>query len=279
MVKQKKNPKSALSKQNFLFLKEYFLQKSGVSISDDKTYLLDSRLSPLLEKFDINSFDELVDGLKKGKGDLESECIDAISINETYFFRDEKPFRIFEEDIIEKLVENNESNIIRIWSAGCSNGQEPYSIAISLLKNKHRLRGKKFEVIASDISNKAIKKAMEGIYSNFEIERGLPEDLKEKYFIKSSENSWKIKDEIKDFVRFRQENLMEESYSDESFDCVFCRNLMIYFDEKTKKNILDKIIAATKKSGAIFLGSSETSNYLPEKLTQYDKLRSVFFKK
>ncbi len=268
-----------LSQLNINFFKEYFLNKAGIVIGEDKAYLLENRLAPVVKKLGFKSYDELILNIKLNKPNVVSECIDAISTNETFFFRDIKPFRIFEQFILPKIIASNTSDTIRIWSAACSSGQEAYSIAISLLENKAKLKGKKFEIIGTDISPSILKRAQEGVYNSFEIQRGLPVSLMIKYFEKASETDWKIKNEVKSFVKFKELNLLSDVSSLGDFDCVFCRYVLIYFDDKNKKLIAEKIIKRLKPCGALIMGVPETNNLSPTALEPHSDLRSIFFRK
>jgi len=259
------------------FLKNYFYQKTAISIGNDKVYLLENRLAPVIRKFGFKSFDDITNAIKNDNKQVISECIDAISTNETYFFRDIKPFKVFDNIILPKLI-NKPQPIIRIWSAACSSGQEPYSIAISMLENSNNLKGKKFQILATDISGKVLRKAEEGVYSSFEIQRGLPAALMIKYFDKIEGNNWKIKDTVKKYVTFKELNLTEDISQIGMFDCIFCRYVLIYFDDAGKKNITMKIAERLESGGAFILGTSETQNSCPEIFNQYQELRSVFFK-
>jgi chemotaxis protein methyltransferase CheR len=267
-----------LESHHINFFKYYFLRKTAISLSDDKSYLIENRLLPVIKKFNYKSFDELILNLKTNNISVVNECIDAISTNETYFFRDIKPFQIFEKEIIAKIVANCKSDTINIWSAACSSGQEPYSIAISLLENKPALKGKKIRILATDISKNILEKAKEGLYNNFEVQRGLPINLLIKYFDKVGETNWKIKDEVKKNIEFTEFNLLDDITSLGSFDCVFCRYVLIYFDEQNKKNIVDKIAKNLNNGGYFLMGTSETNNICPEFLLQHEQLRSVFVK-
>lgn len=268
-----------LSQLNINFFKDYFLNKAGIVLSDDKSYLLESRLAPVVKKLGFKSYDELILNLKLDKPNVVSECIDAISTNETFFYRDIKPFRIFEQVILPKIVASTENDTIRIWSAACSSGQEAYSIAVSLLENRAKLKGKKFEIIATDISPAILKKAQDGVYNSFEIQRGLPISLMIKYFEKAGENDWKVKDEVKKYVKFSELNLLNDYAMLGDFDCIFCRYVLIYFDDRNKKSIIEKVTKRLKPYGALVMGIPETNNLNPNELKQYDELRSVYFKK
>jgi chemotaxis protein methyltransferase CheR len=268
-----------LESHHINFFKDYFLKKTAISLGDDKSYLIENRLLPVIKKYNYKSFDELILNLKTNNVAVVNECVDAISTNETYFFRDIKPFQIFEKEIIPNIVLNSNSDTINIWSAACSSGQEPYSIAISLLENRLALKGKKFKIIATDISKSILEKAKTGIYNNFEVQRGLPINLLIKYFDKVGDANWKIKDEVKKIIEFTDFNLLDDITNLGSFDCVFCRYVLIYFDEQNKKNIVEKIAKSLNNGGYFLMGTSETNNLCPDILNQYEQLRSVFVRK
>jgi chemotaxis protein methyltransferase CheR len=268
-----------LDQNHINFFKDYFNQRTAISLGDDKAYLIESRLGPVARRHGLHSFDELILNLKTNKKDIINECVDAISTNETFFFRDLKPFKLFETEILPKIVANTNSEVIRIWSAACSSGQEPYSIAMSLLENKFKLKGKRFEIVATDISSKMVDRSSLGLYNSFEIQRGLPTALMIKYFERLTDNSWKIRDDVKKFITFKEQNLTDDLLSLGNFDCVFCRYVLIYFDDSNKRKIVEKIAQRLKPGGALILGTSETTNLSPDNLEQYSELRSVFFRK
>ncbi len=277
--KVRENFKMQILPHHAAFLKDYFFHKCGMLIGDDKAYLIDTRLTPVIKKHKLGGLSDLIQKIKDDDKKMISECLDAMLTNETHFFRDQKLYKIFKDDIIPQMVENCEGDTIKIWSAACSSGQEPYSIAITLLENIEKLQGKRFEIIASDLSTAILEKATSGIYNTFEIQRGLPEWLADKYFDKIAENQWKIKDEVKQYIRFTQQNLIEELHFQDMFDCIFCRYVLIYFDDKTKRSILAKLCEVAKIGAPVLLGTSETNNLTPEKLQQSTKLRSIFFRK
>ena len=268
-----------LESHHISFFKDYFLKKTAISLGDDKSYLIENRLLPVIKKFNYKSFDELILNLKTNNIAVVNDCVDAISTNETYFFRDIKPFQIFEKEIIPNIISKSNSDTINIWSAACSSGQEPYSLAISLLENRLALKGKKIRILATDISKNILAKAKEGIYNSFEVQRGLPINLLIKYFDKVGETNWKIKDEVKKIIEFTEFNLLNDITSLGSFDCVFCRYVLIYFDEQNKKNIVEKIAKNLNSGGYFLMGTSETNNISPDLLSQHEQLRSVFVRR
>lgn len=267
-----------LNSSHIKFFKDYFSQKSGIILGEEKAYLIETRLTPVIRKLGLKSFNELILNLKLNKPDAVRECIDAISTNETFFFRDKKPFYIFEKTILPQIAANKDNNI-RILSAACSSGQEPYSIAMALAENEEILKGKKVEIIGVDVSASILKEAENATYSLFEIERGLSDKLINKYFDKIDENSWQVKKSIRERVRFQKANLLDDLLHLGEFDCIFCRYVLIYFDDENKKSVTEKLAKLLKPGGAFITGTSETNNLCPELLTQYEELRSVFFRK
>ncbi|HCR85147.1 MAG TPA: chemotaxis protein CheR [Alphaproteobacteria bacterium] len=267
----------SLSKENITFLKLFVEEKSGIKITDDKEYLLSSRLSPLIKKFSFENFNDLVLAIRTNKKDVISDAIEALTTNETHFFRDIKPFEFFQNEILEKQFSLNQHlNKIRILSAACSSGQEAYSLAIAMLENKSVTQ--KFEIVGIDINKKMVEKARQGIFSQFEIQRGLPTSHLLKYFDKIGENEWKIKPQLSSYCSFFEKNLFSKISDLGMFDVIFCRNVLIYFDEKKKKDALKIILECLKSGCYILLGASETTNLLPDQLEQNLLMRSAFRK-
>ena len=269
-----------LSKENIQYFVDFIKKETGMSMSLDKEYLFESRLAPVVRKLDLNNYDELISEIRFRRAEAVQNTINALTTNETYFFRDFKPFDFLQKEIFPKLIENTaDGNTINIWSAACSSGQEPYSIAMSVLENRQKIGNRKINIYATDISSKVIEKARRGIYNQFEIQRGLPASLMVKYMSKKDEDYWEVKDELKNMINFFEDNLLGEYQKLPALDLVFCRNVLIYFDSQTKQKILSKIAMKLKTGGYVFLGTSETSNLLPEMYDQNKDMRSVYIKK
>ncbi|MCC2646286.1 MAG: chemotaxis protein CheR [Rickettsiaceae bacterium] len=266
--------------ENILPLDEfnYFAQvvkeNSGINLSHDKMYLIESKLQPILQKHGLNTVRDLITKLRLKDINVNDEIIDAMTINESSFFRDQQPFKNLEEIIVPELVKFKKS--IRVWSAACSTGQEPYSIAMML---EEKFAGKlQYEIIATDISDKALEKAKSGIFTQFEVQRGMPINLLVKYFKKVDENNWQIDPKLKTWIKFSKFNLQNAFSSLGMFDVVLCRNVLIYFDQATKQAILDKIAAQliTSPPGYLILGGGETILGLTQKLKISDKNQGLY---
>lgn len=268
-----------LAKQDFNFLRELIKKNSGISLSDEKEYLVESRLIPVLRERNILGFDQLVREIRANNDhDLINEVIESITTNETSFFRDIRPFEKLKENIIPHVVAKTVEPNIRIWSAACSTGQEPYSIAMTVLENQKLLEGRKAEIIGTDINKSVLKKCEEAIYSQFEVQRGLPVQHLIKYFVqeKSYGEKWILKDDVKKLVQFKILNLLEDCGSLGQFDIIFCRNVLIYFEQDTKSFILNKLCNALKKHGLLMLGSSETVMGLNDRLEIFESINGIY---
>ncbi len=234
-------------------------ERSGLVLAADKEYLVESRLLPLARKRGIASLSELVQKLKvPGAGQLLVEVVEAMTTNETFFLRDKVPFDHFRQSVMPALFAARENRRrIRIWCAAASTGQEPYSLGMCLKEMAARLVGWRVEIIATDLSIEVLEKAKVGIYSQFEVQRGLPIQMLLKYFTQIGE-TWQISPDIRAMVQYRMLNLLEDFSSLGVFDLVFCRNVLIYFDQQTKINVLERIRRVTEPDGFLVLGAAET---------------------
>ena len=245
--------------EDLKFIAELVSRRSGLVLTPDKTYLVESRLAPLARKKGMRDIPELVRTLRKG-GDrtLEHLVTDAMTTNETFFFRDGKPFDMLRDKVLPEVMERRAAKkSLRIWCAAASTGQEPYSIAILLKELGAKLDGWRIEIVATDISSEAIARAKAGHYSQFEVQRGLPIQTMVKYFKKTDE-MWAISQDLKSMVSYREFNLLEPFRSLGQFDVVFCRNVLIYFTPEAKADILERIRGQMPDDGYLFLGGAET---------------------
>jgi chemotaxis protein methyltransferase CheR len=253
-----------ISQNEISAFSKYVLDISGIYLDQSKGYLLESRLKGLMNECGAGSFNDL---LSRIKGDqtqkLKKSMIDAISTNETYFFRDNVPFDLLRNKIIPDLVDlrrkqNPTGTIpIRIWSAACSTGQEVYSIAITLMELQAGMGNFDNSILGTDISGDAIAKASYAQYNSFEVERGLPPQTRQKYFTQTG-NGWRIKDEIRSIARFESINLIKPfPLNLGPFDIVFCRNVAIYFQNHDKIALFRKIAKVIAPGGALIVGGSE----------------------
>jgi chemotaxis protein methyltransferase CheR len=271
-----------LENRHFNFLQSFIKNESGIALTADKNYLIESRLKSVLRKHNLESYDELISKISQFDEyrKLREEVIDAVTTNETYFFRDIKPFKFFEDNILKPFAKQDFKKVLRIWCAASSTGQEPYSLAIQALENKLLLKDKRVEIIATDINQQVIDKAREGNYNQFEVQRGLPINLLLKYFdqIGDDANNFKLKNEVKNLVTFKKLNLLDDYSSVGVLDAIFCRNVLIYFDIETKNKIMGKMAGSLNRGGFVFLGTSETNLEIPGRLVQNEEMRSVYLK-
>ena len=236
------------------FLKDHF----GLDLSADKHYLLESRLLPLARKSGLPGIAEVVQAIKQGSAALNAQVVEAMTTNETFFFRDKAPFDHFRNLIIPQLLRlRAHRKSLRIWCAAGSTGQEPYSLAMSLKEMGGALAGWRIEIIATDLSQDVLEKARAGLYSQFEVQRGLPIQMLVKYFNQVGE-LWQINADIRAMVQHRQLNLLHDFSHLAMFDLIFCRNVLIYFDQETKTKVLNRLARAIEPDGFLALGAAET---------------------
>ncbi len=247
-----------MNQPDYEFLRKLLRDKSGLDLSSDKQYLIESRLLPLARKAGLASISDLVLKLKDGSSSLINQVVEAMTTNETFFFRDKVPFDHFRDVIMPELLKaraNRKS--IRIWCAACSTGQEPYSLAMSLKEMAAALTGWRVEIIATDLSQEVLEKSKAGLYSQFEVQRGLPIQLLVKHFKQVGE-LWQLNSDVRAMVQHRQLNLLHDFSQLGTFDVVFCRNVLIYFDQDTKINIFGRLAKQMEPDGFLVLGAAET---------------------
>lgn len=244
---------------DFHFLVKLIKDKSGIVLTPDKVYLLENRLMPVARKYGVPGLDELTARVRTGRDPkLETDVIEAMTTNESFFFRDGRPFDLLRDKVLVDIIEARKTvRSFRIWCAAASSGQEPYSIAMILKELGPKLAGWRHDIVGTDISEEILTKAKSGRYSQFEVQRGLPIQLLVKYF-KQDENYWMLDNVIRSMVQYRQFNLLNSPTGLGRFDIVFCRNVLIYFDAPTKKVILDGIAKLMPPDGILFLGGAET---------------------
>jgi chemotaxis protein methyltransferase CheR len=249
------------------FLTDLIRQRTGIALTDDKFYLLDSRLTPLARNQGLDGVQGLVrslmtlgspEQLSSTSSPILRAVDEAITTHETLFFRDQKPFEEFRTRLIPELqARKNWQAPLRIWSAACSSGQEAYTLAMILSDTPGLKETLRPEIIATDLSQAIVQKAREAVYSQFEVQRGLPVTYLVKYFMPKEQN-WTLKPEITSMVRFSTHNLLMPCTHMGQFDFIYCRNVLIYFDIPTKKTIVDRLAAQLKPGGHIVIGSSES---------------------
>jgi len=243
---------------DFDFVSKLLKERSGLVLSRDKAYLLESRLMPLARKRGLKGLDDLLVLLKRRDAGVETAVVEAMTTNESFFFRDTKPFDQFKTIVLPNLLKARAAKkSFRVWSAACSSGQEPYSLAMILKEEAAKLNGWRTEIVGTDLSEEVLKKARAGAYSQFEVQRGMPMALLVKYFKKQDEN-WVIDPAIKSMVQYKAWNLLTDLRGLGTFDVVFCRNVLIYFDQPTKTKVLKAMSQIMADDGVLYLGGAET---------------------
>jgi len=247
-----------VSPLDYEFLCRLLKDQSGLALAGDKQYLVESRLLPLARKTGLASIGELVARLRDGGDRLAEEVVHAMTTNESFFFRDKIPFDHFRDTIMPALLaaRANERRI-RIWCAAAATGQEPYSLAICLKDMKDKIAGWRIEIVGTDLSTPVLEKAKAGLYTQFEVQRGLPIQMLVKYFAQVGE-MWQIAADVRAMVQYRPLNLLADFSHLGTFDLVFCRNVLIYFNQETKVSVLNRIVRVTAPDGYLVLGAAET---------------------
>lgn len=252
-------------------------EKSGLTLTPDKSYLLESRLSPVAKQWGFNSLEALTMALN-GVPDpgLVKDVVEAMTTNETSFFRDTRPFDTFQNTVLPYMEKARAGQKkLRIWCAACSSGQEPYSLAMILEDLKTKMPGWSYEIIATDIDHKILEQAKKAEYTQFEVQRGLPIQMLMNYF-EQDEKIWRLKDVIRDKVQYKYFNLLDSMSLMGQFDIIFCRNVLIYFDVETKKATLDKMLKQVTPDGFLFLGGAETVMGVTDSFVNAPDLRGLY---
>jgi chemotaxis protein methyltransferase CheR len=265
--------------QAFDALCDYLRRHSGLVMDQSKKYLVESRVMPIVRRERLSGLDELVAQLHKGLSPkLAKDVVEAMTINETYFFRDKAPFDQFRTVMLPALIaaRQNEKRL-RFWSAAASTGQEAYSLAMILDEFSPRLAGWKVEIVGTDLSEQVLEKAKKGIYSQFEVQRGLPAPMLLRHFNQIGE-SWQISDHIRSKVTFRPLNLLADFTVLGRFDVIFCRNVLIYFDAARKTDILARMTRLLAPDGFVTLGASESLIGLKTDLVPHPEHRGIFMR-
>jgi chemotaxis protein methyltransferase CheR len=262
---------------DFDFIAQILKKRSGLVISNDKLYLLESRLLPVARRRGIQSMDELVSSIRLRPDEtLLRDITEAMTTNESFFFRDTRPFDQFRNFTLPELLKSRASQKrIRIWCAAASTGQEPYSIAMILKEEAYKLSGWKVEILATDLSREVLERARLGIYNQFEVQRGLPTAMLNKYFTKVKDD-WQINAEIRSMVTYKEFNLLNNMIGLGKFDVIFCRNVLIYFDQETKGMVLDNMAKLLPEDGFLYLGGTETILGISESFKQTSGQRSIY---
>ena len=251
--------------------------KSGLMIGKDKLYLLETRLSEIIKREKLIDLNGLAERIRSPGNDvLARDVIEAMTTNESFFFRDDKPFQHFRTQALPRLIAARApGSTIRIWSAASSSGQEAYSLAMIVAESSALLAGRKVEIIGTDIARDQLARAREGVYSQFEVQRGLPVQMLMRYFRKE-DNNWRIAEAIRAMAQFREFNLLSDLRLLGRFDIVFCRNVLIYFDQPTKWRVLEATAGLMPPDGLLYLGGAETVLGITSRFAPMPNERGVY---
>jgi chemotaxis protein methyltransferase CheR len=262
---------------DFEFICQILRERSGLVLSNDKAYLLESRLLPVARKWKLATFDDLVRVVRTKMDEaVIKDVVEAMTTNESFFFRDTKPFDQFKALVLPAMLKGRASSkTIRIWSAACSSGQEAYSLAMILSEMSAQLNGWRIEIVGTDLSTEILGRAKEGMYSQFEVQRGLPITMLVKYFAQIGDR-WQINAKIRGMVQFREFNLLQDPTPLGRFDVVFCRNVLIYFDQTTKTRVLNNVAKMMPEDGFLFLGGAETVLGITDRFQMVPGQRGVY---
>lgn len=266
-----------MDKQNLSWLADNIKKRSGIVVTEAKEYLVESRLLPIARDKGYDSVDSMVKALRLTQTEaLLIEIVEAMTTNESLFFRDNKPFEKFRNMLLPYFQQQNVSTRkLRVWSSACSTGQEPYTLAMCLAEDAAKVSGWNIDIIASDLADKVVEKAKQGTFSQLEVQRGLPITMLVKYFTQDGQ-TWTIKPEMKRLITFRTMNLLDSYAILGKFDFILCRNVLIYFDQETKKDILTRMHGILNPGGVVMLGSSETIFNMGEHFVPFEGEASIY---
>ncbi len=267
----------SMNAASFSALAEFLQNRSGIVLTPDKMYLVETRLAPLMRREGCADLNALVAKVKSAlSGPIADEVVELMTTNETLFFRDGKPFEHLRNEVLPRLAAaRGPRGTIRVWSAACSTGQEPYSVAMTAKEIAPALGGCRVEILATDLSRDVLRRAAAGRFSQFEVQRGLPIALLMKYFQKDG-SEWVLKEDVRSMVSFREWNLLHPPTPLGRFDVVLVRNVLIYFDAPTKARVLDNIAAVLAKDGVLYLGGAETVLGVSTRFVPVDGARSAY---
>jgi len=266
-----------MKSEDFELFSTLLRQRSGLVLTPDKAYLLESRLMPIARKQGLKGLEELSAAVRTRREEsLLRSITEAMTTNESSFYRDQKPFDQFKATVLPALLQSRASKrMIRVWSAACSSGQEAYSLAMLLEEEKARISGWRIEIVGTDLSAEMVERSRAGIYTQFEVQRGLPITHLVKYF-KQNGDKWQISQEIRAMAQFREFNLLSDLSSLGQFDVVFCRNVLIYFDQPTKGKVLEAIAKQMPADGVLYLGGAETVLGITNKFKPVEGQRGLY---
>jgi chemotaxis protein methyltransferase CheR len=260
---------SAITPANFRYICDFIRDEAAIVLEEGKEYLVETRLASVVRDEGLPSIDELVLQIKKaGKWPIKQKVVDALTTNETSFFRDITPFEILRTAVLPDLIEKRkETKSLTIWCGAASSGQEPYTFSMMLRENFPQLADWNIDFLATDISQEILEKAKRASYNQLEVNRGLPAMLLVKYFEKIG-TEWRVKENIRKTVRFKELNLIKPFNCVPRSDIVMLRNVLIYFDQETKRDILARVREVMRPDGYLFLGAAETTLGLDEQFSR-----------
>ncbi len=263
--------------EDFELLRGIVKSRSGLTLSPDKAYLLENRLMAVARKWGMDDIEGLATTVRGEPGEeLLREITEAMTTNETLFFRDNSPFEQLQKVVFPRMLASRQTTRhIRIWSAGCSSGQEPYSISMILKEMGAVFDNWRIDILATDISRAMLEKARSGLYTQFEVQRGLPIAMLMKYFSQSGDK-WEMDPGIRSMVRFEEFNLLDNPGRLGQFDIVFCRNVLIYLDQPTKTKVLEGIFELMPSDGVLYMGGAETVMGVTEKFNPVNEHRGMY---
>lgn len=262
-----------MKSQDLEFLQSLLVSRAGFLLTRDRRYLIENRLAPVARREGFNSVDRLVEALRdQPVATLGWDVIEAMLTPETWFHRDRAPFRVFREEVLPAIARVRPGGQVRIWSAGCSTGQEAYSLAMAALET-----GVVADILATDLSRRALEKAQSGLYTQFEIQRGLPSPQLLKWFEKN-DDMWVARPELRAAVRFERANLMDPPPASEPFDVIFCRNVLTELEPARARRLLHALSQALANDGCLFLGAGETTGGDPDVFRPVSGRQGLFVK-
>ncbi|MCP4605013.1 MAG: protein-glutamate O-methyltransferase CheR [Proteobacteria bacterium] len=261
-----------------ILLNRFILEETGIVLDESKVYLLESRLGPILEKEGCKTYSQLLQAAKSEKKNrLKQLIIDAISTNETSFFRDIHPFNLLAHKLVPEHFDK-ENRRLDIWSCAASTGQEVYSIAIILKEILHHLDRYQINILGTDISDAALEVASAGKYTSLQLSRGLSKQRQNRFFTKQGD-LFKISDELRALVTFKKVNLLKPFYLNNTFDIVFCRNIAVYFTTDSRRVLFNAIADKLKETGALIIGATEALTGITNRFIRNEFHSAVYYKK
>lgn len=272
-------PNKQIHDDDYLRFRSFLERRCGIVLGENKQYLVRSRLSPLMRKHGYHKLSDVVDEVvnETCRG-LVDEVVDAMTTNETLWFRDNYPFQLLTDTLLPE--HRSKSTPLKIWCAACSSGQEPYSVAMTITEFARRFPGSfrgGVQIIGTDISSEMLERCKEGRYDNLSLSRGLSEERKRQFFDDVGQGVLAVKKEIRDMVSFRSLNLLDSFTMLGKFDIVFCRNVLIYFSADMKSQILSKVSSSLNCGGSLFLGASESMAGLSDDFELVRKSAGLYY--